>query len=304
MSKRETTLALAAADTPTTTERDRDRAKLADLGLSGSGGTMEPNEDHRLDDRLDAEVEAAVNADVDAAEGHEDSDYVAGDKTRTHTEPKFAFVSPTDEDFDLHDGDRAQERAERLARLNAELDEPLPTIAIVGSIDEEMRGTDGLTADMHPDDLPSVRAFTYYEGPCGPKIVSPPTTGPSWQTDGSERLVVIESPLAGNVALNVAYAKAAMMDCFDRGEAPFASHLLYAQPGLLDDADPIERGRGIMAGIAWGEWANRCAVYTDLGISSGMGLGIANAEANGIPVEYRTLGEAAVRDLMESYGRP
>lgn len=301
MSKRETRLTLRPGETAEehVTERQRDRATLADLGLSGSGGTMEPNEDHRLDDRLDAEVEAAVNADVDAAEGHEDSDYVAGDKTRTHTEPKFAFVSPTDEDFDLHDGDRAQERAERLARLNAELDEPLPTIAIVGSIDEEEADR---PATVERDD-DTVRAFAYYEGPCGATIVSPPV-GYVREADEGQRLTVIESPLAGNVALNIAYAKAAMMDCFERGEAPFASHLLYAQSGLLDDADPIERGRGIIAGLEWGRFADRCAVYTDLGISSGMGLGIASAQSHGIRIEYRTLGEAAVRDLMESYGTP
>lgn len=299
MSKRETTLALAAADTPTTTERDRDRAKLADLGLAGAGGETAgyvPNEDHRLDDRLDPnedEIAQAVDADVAG------TDCQGGDKTRTHTEPKFAFVSPTDEDFELHDGERAQARAERLAHLNAELDEPLPAIAIHGSIDEEEADR---PATVERDD-DTVRAFAYYEGPCGSTIVSPPV-GYVREPDEGQRLTVIESPLAGNVALNVAYAKAAMMDCFERGEAPFASHLLYAQSGLLDDASPIERGRGIIAGLEWGRFADRCAVYTDLGISSGMGLGIASAQSHGVRIEFRTLGEAAVRDLMESYGQP
>lgn len=54
-------------------------------------------------------------------------------------------------------------------------------------------------------------------------------------------LVLLESPYAGNVELNVTYARACMRDCLKRGEAPFASHLLYTQPGVLDDLVPNER---------------------------------------------------------------
>ena len=35
----------------------------------------------------------------------------------------------------------------------------------------------------------------------------------------------------------------------DRGYAPFAPHLIY--PHCLDDDDPMERQRGILAGMAW-----------------------------------------------------
>jgi hypothetical protein len=102
------------------------------------------------------------------------------------------------------------------------------------------------------------------------------------------KLVVIESPLAG-VPRNVAYAKAAMRDCLRRGEAPFASHLLYAQPGILDDTVPAQRANGIDAGLAWGSKAELCAVYVDLGISPGMTHGIARAQRAGIPIEERRL---------------
>lgn len=106
--------------------------------------------------------------------------------------------------------------------------------------------------------------------------------------------VVIESPLAGDIALNTTYARRCMRDSLARGEAPFASHLLYAQLGLLDDNVPTEREQGIAAGFAWGACADLVAVYTDRGISDGMRRGIARAEAAGTPVEYRRLWRSAI----------
>ena len=58
-----------------------------------------------------------------------------------------------------------------------------------------------------------------------------------------------------------------MRDCLLRGEVPFASHLFYTQPGILDDNKPDERVFGIMAGKAIIEKLNATTVvYTDLGI--------------------------------------
>lgn len=102
-------------------------------------------------------------------------------------------------------------------------------------------------------------------------------------------LVIVESPYAGDVERNVRYARAALRDCLLRGEAPIASHLLYTQPGVLDDLVPDERRLGIEAGLAWGKWAAKTAVYTNLGISPGMELGIARAQVMGRVVEMRTL---------------
>jgi len=108
------------------------------------------------------------------------------------------------------------------------------------------------------------------------------------------KLVIIESPLAANPGRTVEqhriYARACMRDSIiHHGEAPFASHLLYDQPGLLDDLSPVERAWGIEAGLAWGAKAELTAVYTDCGISNGMRLGIERAQKEGRVVVYRTI---------------
>lgn len=82
--------------------------------------------------------------------------------------------------------------------------------------------------------------------------------------------VVIESPYAGDVETNLRYLRAAMADCLARGEAPYASHALYTQPGVLDDGKPEERRKGIDAGFAWGDAATTIAFYVDRGFSGGM----------------------------------
>lgn len=106
---------------------------------------------------------------------------------------------------------------------------------------------------------------------------------------GGRRLVIIESPFAGDVEANVAYARRCLRDSLDRGEAPIASHLLYTQPGVLDDGNAGERNAGIEAGLAWGRMAAATVVYADRGVSPGMGLGIARANTEGRPVEFRRL---------------
>jgi hypothetical protein len=108
----------------------------------------------------------------------------------------------------------------------------------------------------------------------------------------SMRRVIVESPYAGNFFqrwLNRRYARRCLRDCIERGEAPFASHLLYTQRGVLRDHDAVERERGIAAGFAWGATADATVVYTDRGISNGMWTGISNAQNAGRPFEYRSL---------------
>ncbi len=106
-------------------------------------------------------------------------------------------------------------------------------------------------------------------------------------------LVIVESPFAAptpeGIARNLAYVRAAMHDCLTRGEAPYASHALYTQPGVLDDTIPEERTLGIEAGLAWGALAQKTVVYTDLGMSGGMKYGIERATREGRPIEYRSL---------------
>lgn len=103
------------------------------------------------------------------------------------------------------------------------------------------------------------------------------------------KLVVVESPYAGDTQRNTRYLRAALADCLRRGEAPFASHAIYTQPGVLRDDVPGERSQGIRAGFAWGAVAAARVFYTDLGWSGGMRAGLAEAEQLGQRVELRSL---------------
>lgn len=110
---------------------------------------------------------------------------------------------------------------------------------------------------------------------------------PVAQQPARKPLVIIESPYAGNVGANEAYARACLLDSLNRGEAPIASHLLYTQ--VLDDESPIGRHDGIEAGLAWYRVAEKCVVYEDFGMSRGMAEGTARARSHGVPVEFRSL---------------
>lgn len=119
-------------------------------------------------------------------------------------------------------------------------------------------------------------------------------------------LVLIESPYAADKSLpdemrrtilarNLHYARTAMHDAFvKRNEYPWCSHLVYTQPGILDDNDEAQRALGIEAGLAWGQHAALTAVYADFGVSRGMVLGIAAAQQAGRPVVWRYLLERPV----------
>ena len=111
------------------------------------------------------------------------------------------------------------------------------------------------------------------------------------------KFVDIETPYSGNseeeIRRNLLYARACVRDSLIRGEIPFASHLFYTQPGILDDDIPRERDIGINAGKELIEALPDIAtiVYQDLGISRGMQYGIDRAERNGRNIEYRVLGD-------------
>lgn len=111
------------------------------------------------------------------------------------------------------------------------------------------------------------------------------------ESDPSVRMrrVVIESPLSGDRERNKAYAYACALDCLRRGESPYASHLLFDHPLLLDDDIPEERELGIKAGFSWGEAGDIRAVYKDFGVSGGMKLGIEEADRLVQLVEHRLL---------------
>lgn len=103
------------------------------------------------------------------------------------------------------------------------------------------------------------------------------------------QLVIIESPFAGNTEFNVNYARRCMLDCLQRGEAPYASHLLLTQ--VLDDTDPAQRKLGIEAGLLWGSKADKTVAYVDYGVSEGMMQGIHRAIMEKRPVEYRCIND-------------
>lgn len=106
--------------------------------------------------------------------------------------------------------------------------------------------------------------------------------------------VIIESrfsaPDVEGLVRNKKFTLACMRDCFMRMEAPYASHVIYAQTHILDDFVAHERAIGMHAGFLWGDLGELTVVYTDLGISTGMQMGIDHALAMGRKVEYRELG--------------
>lgn len=115
-------------------------------------------------------------------------------------------------------------------------------------------------------------------------------------------LVILESPYAGEVELNINYARAALRDSLLRGEAPIASHLLYTQEGVLNDDIPEECEHGINAGLSWGSVASKTVVYIDRGISRGMEYGISKAQSEGRPIEFRSL-ESDIGLIEECYSK-
>ena len=99
--------------------------------------------------------------------------------------------------------------------------------------------------------------------------------------------VILESPFAGDIKTNRAYAIDCLRDSLLRGEAPFMSHILYTE--ALDDNIPEERAIGIEAGLEIGKHAVKTVVYQDLGISTGMRYEIERANNENRPIEYRNL---------------
>ena len=107
--------------------------------------------------------------------------------------------------------------------------------------------------------------------------------------------VIIESPYRATETVSFeeheAYAKRCMKDSLSKGEAPFASHLLYTQSGVLNDLIDEERELGIDAGFSWRKPAAKTIFYMDYGMSPGMIIGLEHAKLAGHEIEYRTIGK-------------
>lgn len=97
------------------------------------------------------------------------------------------------------------------------------------------------------------------------------------------KLVYIASPYAGDVERNIEFARAACQHCIEQGYTPIAVHLLYTQPGVLDDTNPAERETGLKLGR---HVLEHCDELWQCGnrISSGMAAEIERAKQLGIPV--------------------
>jgi hypothetical protein len=106
---------------------------------------------------------------------------------------------------------------------------------------------------------------------------------------------------------NTWYARAAMLDCLLRDEAPFTSHLLYGQ--CLDDDVPKERKLGMAAGIEVsrqllenGASADH-VFYTELGVSDGMLRAGWELDSIGLRVGAFEESVGEVESIIREHGR-
>lgn len=123
------------------------------------------------------------------------------------------------------------------------------------------------------------------------------------------RLIVIESPYAGDVEANLEYLDRCIRDCLKRDETPYASHKMLTT--ALDDDDPEQRKLGIAAGLAvaenynnlWDEveriYPTPVAFYVDKGWSNGMLAARDHYESVGVQFEVRKLDGQGRANSME-----
>ena len=109
-------------------------------------------------------------------------------------------------------------------------------------------------------------------------------------------VVVLESPYAGAVRRNTAYARKCLLYSLEHDEAPFAGHLLYTQ--VWNDLDPKERNAGIEADLCHIDVCDYLVVNVDYGTSSGMKRAIDYARSIGKPVMYRCPGLVRMTPMM------
>lgn len=113
----------------------------------------------------------------------------------------------------------------------------------------------------------------------------------------SPRRVVVETPFRpraepgtpkwhAETVRNREYLDLALLDSINRGEAPFASHVIYTR--VLAE-DPVNRAKGLELGEAWRAVAEATIVYTDIGISEGMKLAVQRARELGQSVICREI---------------
>lgn len=98
--------------------------------------------------------------------------------------------------------------------------------------------------------------------------------------------VILESPSEERLEESVIYARRALKDSLDRGEAPFSSYLLYAQ----ENDFLKEIGNKSMLNQVWTPVSIKTVVYMDYGLSDSMKENLKKAHKAGIPYEERYIG--------------
>lgn len=106
------------------------------------------------------------------------------------------------------------------------------------------------------------------------------------RSKGEPLIADVESPYNGpdedTLRRNILYARLCCGAVLRAGLVPYASHLFFTQPGLLDDRVPHEREWGIRAGKSLvRKAADVTLVFLDLGVSAGMEYGCRDAEDAG-----------------------
>lgn len=97
---------------------------------------------------------------------------------------------------------------------------------------------------------------------------------------------VVESPYAGDIERNIEYAKKCVTWCIKNAYAPICSHLLFTQPGILNDNDHFERVLGISCGLQWLRVSEKQIFFVDYGMSEGMNKGKEVGKLIGIEQEF------------------
>lgn len=112
-------------------------------------------------------------------------------------------------------------------------------------------------------------------------------------------VVIVESPFSGDMEANRKYAIRACIDCLNRREVPYASHLFF--PQFLNELAPEQRELGLTAGYALWKAATKIVFYCDLGKSNGMLRAIDRAVRMRIPCEERFLDCVGVDEYGEMH---
>lgn len=94
------------------------------------------------------------------------------------------------------------------------------------------------------------------------------------------------SPFSGDTTRNISYAIRCMHHALAAGYSPYASHVLFAASGCLDDTEPKDRAFGMEAGYAFLATCEIALCFMDLHVSTGMRADLDAARRLSVPIEY------------------